>query len=108
MSAVFHEALKLNHAVYRVNWLRAKARYDRWIEEDCIVNHEMDWTVDWLKTKKTEWEDRMNASSAAHLKAYAARQVKQWDALAHRASRQFEWVKTHKKEQRKRKRPPSV
>ena len=33
------------HTVYRVNWLRAKARFDRWDEEDEIVRSEMRWTL---------------------------------------------------------------
>ena len=31
--------------VYKVNWLRAKARYNRWSEELKLVEREMDWTV---------------------------------------------------------------
>jgi hypothetical protein len=32
--------------VYRVNWLRARARAQRWNEEKDIVMKEMEW-VDW-------------------------------------------------------------
>ncbi|KAG1797545.1 uncharacterized protein BJ212DRAFT_1289685 [Suillus subaureus] len=31
--------------VYWVNWLKAKAQYDRWSEELKLVQHEMYWTV---------------------------------------------------------------
>ena len=32
-------------AVYRINWLRAKAQVSRWEEEAWLVPNEMDWTV---------------------------------------------------------------
>ncbi|GBE89913.1 hypothetical protein SCP_1702390 [Sparassis crispa] len=30
---------------YRVNWLRARARYERWREERVLVHSEMAWTI---------------------------------------------------------------
>ncbi|KAG1827507.1 uncharacterized protein BJ212DRAFT_1257730, partial [Suillus subaureus] len=41
---------------YRVNWLKAKARWQRWEEELSLVQHEMGWTVGWFRYKKAEWE----------------------------------------------------
>lgn len=39
---VFHlSASEMVDSVYRVNWLRAKACYDRWEEELTMVVHEM-------------------------------------------------------------------
>ena len=35
--------------VYRISWLRAKARYTRWEEELSLVKHEMTWTVAWFE-----------------------------------------------------------
>ncbi|KAG2091658.1 uncharacterized protein F5147DRAFT_586160, partial [Suillus discolor] len=41
---------------YRLNWLKAKARWQRWEEELSLVQHEMGWTVGWFRYKKEEWE----------------------------------------------------
>ncbi|KAG2358386.1 hypothetical protein BDR07DRAFT_1295041 [Suillus spraguei] len=30
---------------YRVNWLKAKARWRRWEEELTLTRHEMQWTI---------------------------------------------------------------
>ncbi|KAG1743586.1 uncharacterized protein EDB91DRAFT_1080989 [Suillus paluster] len=40
---------------YRVNWLKAKARWQRWEEELCLVQHEMGWTLSWFKHEQEEW-----------------------------------------------------
>jgi hypothetical protein len=37
------------YLVYRVNWLKAKARWNRWEEELSLVQHEMGWTIGWFK-----------------------------------------------------------
>ena len=42
-------ASEMVDSVYRVNWLRAKAHYDRWEEELTMVVHEMEWTTLWFK-----------------------------------------------------------
>ncbi|KAI6010227.1 hypothetical protein EDC04DRAFT_2522884, partial [Pisolithus marmoratus] len=33
---------------YRINWLKARARRDRWKEEVSLVRHEMLWTGLWF------------------------------------------------------------
>jgi hypothetical protein len=38
--------------VYRVNWLRAKARYDWWSEEHILIPNEMNWTRLFSSTKQ--------------------------------------------------------
>src|ERR1700679_1513036 len=46
--------------VYRVSWLRAKARYSRWSEEQHIVGYGMQWTVNWFRWKEEQWRWRLN------------------------------------------------
>ncbi|KAG1826698.1 hypothetical protein EV424DRAFT_1319447, partial [Suillus variegatus] len=41
---------------YRVNWLKAKARWNRWEEELSLVQHEMGWTVSWFKYQEEKWQ----------------------------------------------------
>ncbi|KAK6966420.1 hypothetical protein R3P38DRAFT_2590966, partial [Favolaschia claudopus] len=41
--------------VYRVNWLRAKARVARWMEETNIVENEMRWTINSFKNLAQKW-----------------------------------------------------
>jgi len=50
---LFHKALQ----VYRVNWLRAKARMDRWQEEVTLVQNETRWMHLWLSTIGTSGKE---------------------------------------------------
>ncbi|KAI6118065.1 hypothetical protein F5141DRAFT_1043887, partial [Pisolithus sp. B1] len=43
---------------YRINWLKARARRDRWKEEVSLVRHEMLWTCLWFEYHKDMWEKR--------------------------------------------------
>jgi hypothetical protein len=49
------------HVVYRVHWLKAKARSDRWAEEQVLLSNEMDWVVIFLQTQARVWRDRAGA-----------------------------------------------
>jgi hypothetical protein len=73
--------------VYRVNWLRAKARFKRWEEERNLVRHEMIWTIEYFKHQQQQWDDRREQiakekESAAGLACYAAKQVALWKEFA--------------------------
>jgi hypothetical protein len=75
------------NAVYRVNWLRAKARFKRWEEEHNLVKHEMVWTVRYFKYCQREWEGRRkrvdnDREGATGLMAYAAKQAALWGRFA--------------------------
>jgi hypothetical protein len=83
-----------NLIVYRVNWLRAKARYARWEEEYNLVRHEMVWTVKYFQHRKRQWEERRIAVSddgevATGLQCYAAKQVGLWWRFAEEATAKF-------------------
>jgi hypothetical protein len=80
------------YSVYRVNWLRAKARHDRWNEELLIVQHEMKWTILWFKHQIKEWKDRLKRSEKenkpGHI-AYAEKQVAMWKMFVREGERGF-------------------
>jgi hypothetical protein len=71
-----------NLAVYRVNWLRAKARHDRWEEEVILVTKEMGWTVNWFNHYATRWRLRaQNVDAKGGAAAYAWKQAQVWESL---------------------------
>jgi hypothetical protein len=55
--------------VYRVHWLKAKARRDRWAEEVTLLVNEMDWTLGFFEHRASEWHrrvlDRTSSSPSA-------------------------------------------
>jgi len=79
-------------SVTRVNWLRAKARSNRWEEEVLILKHEMIWTKLWFGHQKKKWEERMEmatvASKLGH-RAYAAKQARIWSQFLEHAKTEF-------------------
>ena len=78
--------------VYRVNWLKAKARVDRWQEELILVKHEMDWTIRWFQYQAKIWKERSELEDSMLPKgheAYAIKQRKLWDAFEKKASERF-------------------
>jgi hypothetical protein len=78
--------------VYRVNWLRAKARVDRWVEEETLVKHEMHWTTLWFQNQVDLWSERAKREDgdlAPGHKSYAIKQQKLWNAFHRKASERF-------------------
>jgi hypothetical protein len=75
-----------------VNWLRAKARVDRWTEEEMLVKHEMCWTINWFKNRAELWAKRYKKGDGdlppGH-KSYAAKQEKLWNMFLKKASEKF-------------------
>ncbi|KAJ7669187.1 hypothetical protein DFH06DRAFT_944750, partial [Mycena polygramma] len=69
------------HESVRMEWSKAKARKDRWVEEVMMLREEMKRVLRMLRTIQGEWQDRIGKRSeidpelAAGLKAYALRQV---------------------------------
>lgn len=70
--------------MYRVNWLRAKSRRDRWAEELALTQAEMQWTRLFHLHRKNLWLSRAAEVEAEHpkLQFYARKQAKTWDLLA--------------------------
>jgi hypothetical protein len=83
----------LIYLVYRVNWLRAKARVDRWVEELVLVKHEMQWTIRWFQYQANLWRERSEREEGSlpigH-KAYAKKQRKLWNEFERKSSERFE------------------
>jgi hypothetical protein len=70
--------------VYRVNWMRARSRLDRWKEELAITNREMVWVLRWFETRRAEWVARAEASvngGPSGSVSYACRQAAGWKEL---------------------------
>lgn len=85
--------------VYRVNWLRASARFQRWHEEVVLLKHEMVWTVNYFKKQKEIWKLRWQhvdiaGLEGAGLQSYAAKQAAMWDSLASQAKEIFNTCQT--------------
>ncbi|KAJ7096180.1 hypothetical protein C8R44DRAFT_562025, partial [Mycena epipterygia] len=80
---------------YRVNWLRAKARVARWIEEKKFVTNEMIWTVNSFAYYRDMWKDRATVNpSEQGLKAYAEKQVDLWERFALNGQEMFDWARS--------------
>ena len=79
--------------MFRVNWMRARSRRDRWHEEVSITSHEMVWIVLWFQTRARIWKDRAGSGPASPcLASYAYRQAATWDKLKRLASGHFHEV----------------
>ncbi|KAG1847220.1 hypothetical protein F4604DRAFT_1594685 [Suillus subluteus] len=75
---------------YRVNWLKAKARYDRWSKELKLVQHEMFWTISWFRTQEERWRVRADESIKNGNRAYAERQASMWAEFSAQGLKNFE------------------
>jgi hypothetical protein len=73
-------------SVYRVSWLRAKARFDRWSEELNLIGYEMRWTVNWFRWKEKQWRSRLrdmeDEERPPGLDCYCHKQMQLWGSLA--------------------------
>lgn len=82
----------MGYLVYRVNWLRAKARVDRWEEEHILVKNEMEWTIIWFQNQADLWRERSEKKDSilpmGH-RAYAVKQLKLWSAFQKKSSERF-------------------
>ncbi|EGN92810.1 hypothetical protein SERLA73DRAFT_65128, partial [Serpula lacrymans var. lacrymans S7.3] len=67
-----------------VHWLRAKAMYNRWIEEDILVCLKMKWTVQYFQHQAKRWK-----GSPGHV-AYAERQIRIWNQFSEQAKELFQ------------------
>ncbi|KAI6126956.1 hypothetical protein F5141DRAFT_1060598 [Pisolithus sp. B1] len=74
---------------YRINWLKARARRDRWKEEVSLVRHDMLWTCLWFEHHKNMWEKRALGSSEPGKEAYAKKQMGLWSDFAKKARLMF-------------------
>ena len=73
-----------------MNWLRCKARADRWNEEKILVEHEMAWSVAYFEHWMNQWGTRATVASEEGHRAYALRSKAMWEALKDHAKAAFE------------------
>jgi hypothetical protein len=81
--------------VFRITWLRAKAHYEQWKEEDNIVREEMKNTINFYHKYKVDWEQRASKSLDDGLKGhagYASQQVVMWQKMGEDAQQKFSKV----------------
>ena len=85
--------------VYRVHWLKAKARRDRCLEETRTLLREMDSVWLHFLNSASEWRERatkasqMEASKASRgMEVYAIAKERMWLSLAADALSQFQQV----------------
>jgi hypothetical protein len=57
--------LSIGFTVYRVHWLRAKARYDRLCEDITLLHNEMMWTTDYFHYRSGLWKIYIQGIDAA-------------------------------------------
>ena len=73
--------------VYRVNWLRAKSRRDRWTEEFELLTSEMTWVKLYYDKQAETWKERAIATTHNQGNAtyYALKQQNTWELFRSQA-----------------------
>ncbi|KAH6869445.1 hypothetical protein BKA70DRAFT_1379648 [Coprinopsis sp. MPI-PUGE-AT-0042] len=83
--------------VYRVNWVQAKCRMERWKEEHDILQCEMEWILNFFAYKSDQCKAwALMSQEKIGYKAYARRQEEMWRLLGVQAEIMFgETIKKH-------------
>lgn len=90
--SVCHSLILVDHRqVYRVNWLRAKARRERWKEEKILVKSEMKWTIAYFQYRAVKWEELVEDAGYGAA-CYARRQASMWRGLVVDAREKFDVI----------------
>jgi hypothetical protein len=94
-------------AVYRVHWLKAKSRRDRWREEQILLESEMQWAELFFRNRASRWKtlaaesesaaSSRDANSSSKIEfqhsrghiCYALKLESMWNRLAQQAAVQF-------------------
>ena len=96
MCWIFYYFYTNSETVYRVSWLRAKARYLRWAEEIRLVRLEMHWTINWFRDRERCWMERLESLVEEEredgLKCYCHKQIGLWKALGDAAEQRFSGI----------------
>ena len=85
MTAVSFILMLIWILVERVHWLRAKAQFERWLEEQDSIHNEAQWIPAYFHAKAETWRKLMVLSINSSLKghqSYASCQVHAWDELS--------------------------
>jgi hypothetical protein len=68
-----------------IHWLRAKAQFERWLEEQASIHNEAVWVLAYFHSKAEQWEERMKNAAQYSQKghaAYASQQMHSWEELS--------------------------
>ena len=71
--------------VERVHWLRAKAQFECWLEEQDSIHNEAEWIPAYFHAKAETWRHLMVFAEQGSLKghaAYASYQMHAWEELS--------------------------
>ena len=71
--------------VNRVHWLRAKAQFLRWMEEQASIHNESEWVPVYFHAKAEQWKVLMGIAAQEGLRgheAYASQQIHSWEELS--------------------------
>ena len=71
--------------VDRIDWLRARAQFERWLEEQASIYNEAVWVPAYFHTKAEQWKERMLISAESFQQghsAYASQQMHSWEELS--------------------------
>ena len=68
----------------RVNWLRAKSRRDRWVEENVLLASELEWSWRFFVRQEVIWRDRSILAIGGY-RCYALKQADVWTQFAESA-----------------------
>ncbi|OJT11755.1 hypothetical protein TRAPUB_11697 [Trametes pubescens] len=106
-------------ASMRIEWARAKARADRWAEEEQLLLEEMRRVLEYCRWKATWWRSQADRRGTLvpppvlrGLRAYADKQAGVWEGVARRSASYWinyvkkcgplpEWLKPYEKHARK-------
>ena len=72
-------------SVERVHWLRAKAQFEHWLEEQDSIHNEAEWIPAYFHAKAETWRGLMKFAAQGSLKgheAYASCQMHAWEELS--------------------------
>lgn len=80
--------------VYRVHWLRSKAKFDRAREQQILVPYEMRWTTAYFRKQAQVWAERKSSLDGSDLGnvgliCYADRQIEMWTSFKTFAATRF-------------------
>ena len=81
--------------VNRVHWLRAKAQFERWVEEQDSIHNEAQWIPAFFHSKAMAWKAHMSYSSKGSLKgheAYASYQMHTWEELSRSSAKSLSTI----------------
>ncbi|KAF4584651.1 hypothetical protein EYR38_001880 [Pleurotus pulmonarius] len=69
---------------YRINYLRAKARRDRWEEELILLKKEISWALEWFQYQSDKWSKMADTETSSGLIAHSRKMAFVWKEFRRR------------------------